>query len=97
MEESSSLPTRPDESSHPRPSRSMTRRVIVWIVALLLFAGLFLWVLRSQNTPQKAAQAGRAAMMGGQVSVVTATAQKGDTRTGAASRDQRASHAAWGK
>ncbi len=78
MEESSSLPTRPDESSHPRPSRSMTRRVIVWIVALLLFAGLFLWVLRSQNTPQKAAQAGRAAMMGGQVSVVTATAQKGD-------------------
>ena len=78
MEESSSLPTLPDDSSHPRPSRSVTRRVIVWIVALLLFAGLFVWVLRHQSTPQKAAQAGRAAQMGGQVSVVTATAQKGD-------------------
>lgn len=56
----------------------MRRRVIVWIVVLLFAAGLFALVLRYQNTPQKAAQAGRAAMMGGPVAVVPATAQKGD-------------------
>jgi multidrug efflux system membrane fusion protein len=56
----------------------MRRRVIVWIVVLLFFAGLIMLVLRFQNTPQKAAQAGRAAMMGGPVAVVPATAQKGD-------------------
>jgi multidrug efflux system membrane fusion protein len=57
----------------------MRQRVIVWIVVLLFAAGLFTLVLRYQNTPQTAAQAGRrAAMMGGPVAVVPATAQKGD-------------------
>ncbi len=57
----------------------MRRRVIVWIVVLLFFAGLITLVLRYQNTPQTAAQVGhRAAMMGGPVAVVPATAQKGD-------------------
>ncbi len=50
----------------------------MWIVVLLFFAGLITLVLRFQNTPQKAAQAGRAAMIGGPVAVVPATAQKGD-------------------
>jgi multidrug efflux system membrane fusion protein len=45
---------------------------------LLVFAGLFTLVLR-QNNPQVAAQNGRrAAMMGGPVAVVPATAEKGD-------------------
>jgi multidrug efflux system membrane fusion protein len=79
MEENSPPPIRPDNlPSHPKPNRSMRRRVIVWIVVLLFFAGLLVLVLRFQNTPQKAAQAGRAAMMGGPVAVTTATAQKGD-------------------
>jgi multidrug efflux system membrane fusion protein len=56
----------------------MRWRVIVWIVVLLFAAGLFMLVLRYQNTPQKAAQSGRAAMLGGPVAVVPATAQKGD-------------------
>jgi multidrug efflux system membrane fusion protein len=79
MEENVPPPTRPDTlPSHAKPYRSMRRRVIVWIVVLLFFAGLLALVLRFQNTPQKAAQAGRAAMMGVPVAVTTATAQKGD-------------------
>lgn len=78
MEETSSPPMRTD-SPHSKSGRSIKRRIIVWVVVLLIFAGLFALVWRRQNTPQKAAQAGgRAAMMGGPISVVAATAQKGD-------------------
>ena len=79
MDETSSPPMRTDDSPHSKSGRSTKRRIIVWVVVLLIFAGLFALVLRRQNTPQKAAQAGgRAAMMGGPISVVAATAQKGD-------------------
>ena len=57
----------------------MTRRGIVWILVLLVFAGLFTLVLTHKNIPQAAAQTGRrAALAGGTVSVVPAVAQKGD-------------------
>jgi multidrug efflux system membrane fusion protein len=69
-------PVRSDDlSSSSKPSRSRTRTVIVWIVVLLVAAGLFWLVLHSQNAPQTAAKRGA---MGGTVSVMTATAQKGD-------------------
>jgi len=79
MDEASSPPTRSDDSPHTKSGRSITRRIIVWVVVLLIFAGLFVLVLRRQNTPQKAAQTGgRAALMGGPISVVATTAQQGD-------------------
>jgi multidrug efflux system membrane fusion protein len=54
------------------------RRVIVWAVVLLFSAGLFLLVLRTQNTPQVAAQSGKRGAMSGPISVIPATAQKSD-------------------
>ena len=79
MEEIASPQVRPESSSAPaHPGRSVRRRAIVWAVVLLIFAGLFAWVLR-QNTPQAAAQTGRRAGAGaGAVTVVSVTAQKGD-------------------
>ena len=72
-------PTRPNNpSSHPEASQSTTRKVIVWAVVLLVAAGLFYVVLHSQSTPQAAAQQGKRAAGFGAVSVVPATAQKGD-------------------
>ena len=61
----------------------MARRIIIWIVVLLVFAGLFVLVLTHKNIPQVAAQGGgrggRAAMLGaGAVTVTQAVAQKGD-------------------
>jgi multidrug efflux system membrane fusion protein len=50
----------------------------VWIVVLLVFAGLFALVLRQNSSPVAAQNGRRAAMMGGPVAVVPATAQKGD-------------------
>ncbi len=79
MENPPTPPVRPDEpSSGPVPNRSKMRRAIVWIVVLLVFAGLFLLVLRTQNTPQAAAQTGKRAATSGAVSVIPATAQKGN-------------------
>jgi multidrug efflux system membrane fusion protein len=78
MEENPPSANRPDDvPSHANPNRSKRRRVIVWIVVLLVAAGLFMLVLRYQNTPQKAAQSGRAGV-GGPIAVLTATAQKGN-------------------
>jgi multidrug efflux system membrane fusion protein len=70
--------TRPDDNPSSHPKRSTTRRVIVWAVVLLVFAGLFWLVLHKGSAPQTAAKTGRAAAVGGVVSVVPATAQKGD-------------------
>jgi len=77
MENPPTPPVRPDEpSSGPVPNRSKLRRAIVWVVVLLVFAGLFLLVLRTQNTPQAAAQMGKRAATAGAISVIPATAQK---------------------
>ena len=77
MENPPTPPVRPDEpSSGPVPNRSKMRRAIVWVVVLLVFAGLFLLVLRTQNTPQAAAQMGKRGATSGAVSVIPATAQK---------------------
>jgi membrane fusion protein, multidrug efflux system len=83
MEEKSPAPTsQPDAlslSSHSRPHRSLAQRAFIWIVILLVFAGLFWLVLTHKNTPQQAsAHTGRHAGMVGSVTVVPATAQKGD-------------------
>jgi membrane fusion protein, multidrug efflux system len=51
----------------------------VWLVVLLVFAGLFWLVLGKRSTSQTTtAKTGRGAMAGGTVSVIPATAQKGD-------------------
>lgn len=82
MEENSPVsPNRPDDyslSSHSKPNRSLSWKIIVWGLVLLVFAGLFALVLRHQNTPQAAAQMGRRGMMAGPVTVIPATAIKGD-------------------
>jgi multidrug efflux system membrane fusion protein len=83
MEEASPKPSKP--ADHPNPSgapktkRSLVKRIIVWLVILLIFAGLFVVILRQKSTPQAAAQGGgRRAMLGGTVTVMPATATKGD-------------------
>ncbi|PSH05767.1 MAG: efflux RND transporter periplasmic adaptor subunit [Acidobacteria bacterium] len=77
-ENRSTPPNRPDDpSSQSKSNRSTSRRVIVWTVILLSFAALFTVVLR-QHTPETAVQTGRRAAMAGLVTVVPATAQKGD-------------------
>jgi multidrug efflux system membrane fusion protein len=50
--------------------------VIIWVVVLLVLASVFLFVLRTQNTPQKAAQSAKGGAMGSAISVIPATAQK---------------------
>ena len=78
MEEILPLPQSVPMNRLPDPTRiaPMTRRVIVWAVVLLVFAGLFVLVLRTQNTPQAAAQSAKRGAAGGAVSVIPATAQK---------------------
>jgi multidrug efflux system membrane fusion protein len=56
----------------------MTRRVIVWVLVLLAFAGLFVLVLTHKNIPQVAAQGRRGGLAGLSVPVVPAVAKKGD-------------------
>src|SRR5271165_1861596 len=62
-----------------KPKRSILHTLIVWIVVLLVFAGLIAWVVRHQAAPQAGSPAARRAMMmGGPVTVIPATAHKGD-------------------
>jgi multidrug efflux system membrane fusion protein len=71
----------PNPPGATKPKRSVVKRIIVWLVILLVFAGLFVVVLRQKSAPQAAAQGGgrRGALGGGgPVSVMTATAKKGD-------------------
>jgi multidrug efflux system membrane fusion protein len=71
----------PNPPGATRPKRSVVKRIIVWLLILLVFAGLFVVVLRQKSAPQAAAQAGGrrgAPGGGGPVSVMTATAKKGD-------------------
>jgi multidrug efflux system membrane fusion protein len=77
--------TQADNQNRPgvtKPKRSAVKRVIVWLLILLVFAGLFVVVLRQKSTPLAAAQSGGgrrgAAGGGGPVSVMPATAKKGD-------------------
>jgi multidrug efflux system membrane fusion protein len=76
--------TRSDNPNPPggsKPKRSLVKRIIVWLVILLVFAGLFVVVFRQKSAPQAAAQAGGrrgAPGGGGPVSVIPATANKGD-------------------
>lgn len=83
MEETSpKAPTgaeRPTPANHPKPKRSLFKRIVVWLVILLIFAGLFVLTLRQKSAPQAAASGGgRRAMQGGTVTVTPATATKGD-------------------
>jgi multidrug efflux system membrane fusion protein len=82
MAEENPAPSTRSDNSNPqggsKPKRSLVKRIIVWLVILLVFAGLFVVVLRQKSAPQAAAQGGRRAMMGGTVSVMPATAKKGD-------------------
>jgi multidrug efflux system membrane fusion protein len=63
-------------SPKPEPHRSHTVRILIWVLILLLFGLLFWAVLRHQKAAK--APSGRAAMMGGTVTVTAATAKKGD-------------------
>ena len=63
-------------SPRPEPHRSHTVRILIWVLILLLFGLLFWAVLRHQKAAK--APSGRAAMMGGTVTVTAATAKKGD-------------------
>ena len=60
----------------PEPHRSHTVRIVIWVLILLVFGVLF-WVILHHQEAAKA-PSGRAAMMGGTVTVTTATAQKGN-------------------
>src|ERR1700693_2770118 len=76
----STAPDNPKPPDVPKPKRSLVKRIIVWLIILLIFAGLFVLTLRQKSRPQAAAQGGggRRAMLGGTVSVMPATAKKGD-------------------
>ena len=63
-------------SPRPEPHRSHTVRILVWVLILLLFGGLFWVILHHQQTAK--APSGRAAILGGTVTITTATAKKGD-------------------
>jgi multidrug efflux system membrane fusion protein len=83
MEEASpKAPTgadRPTPADHPKPKRSLIKRVIIWMVILLIFAGLFVLTLRQKSGPPAAGGGGgRRAMLGGTVTITPATATKGD-------------------
>jgi multidrug efflux system membrane fusion protein len=72
---------KPTQSDHPKPKRSWVKRIIVWLIILLIFAGLFVVTLRQQSAPKAAAQSGggrRGALGGGPVTVSVTTAKKGD-------------------
>jgi membrane fusion protein, multidrug efflux system len=60
----------------PRPHRHKFTGVIVWIILLLIFAAAFLLVLRKHDESTTTARPPRGG--GGPVTVVSATAQKGD-------------------
>jgi membrane fusion protein, multidrug efflux system len=83
MEEASpkspTAPDRPTPAGHPKPKRSLFKRIVVWLVILFIFAGLFVLTLRQKSAPQAAASGGgRRAMVGGTVTITPATATKGD-------------------
>src|SRR6185312_15789089 len=61
--------------SHSRPHRSMTARILVWLLILLAFGIIFWFVLHHRQT-QKAATGRRA--MTGPVTLTTVTAKKGN-------------------
>ena len=69
-------PEHPLPPPRPEPHRSHTVRILIWVLILLLFGFLFWVILHHQKTAK--APSGKAAMMGGPVTVRTATAKKGD-------------------
>ena len=73
MREQTPVEIRPEDHA---VRQSKARSVVIWVVVLLAFAAIFYWVTssRSQNGAQTAA---RKAMMGGPVTVIPATVQKG--------------------
>ena len=60
-----------------QPRKSKWQRILVWIAILAIFAGVFAWVVRGHGDSQTAAPAGRRGF-GGPVTIMTATAQKGN-------------------
>ena len=60
----------------PEPHRSHTVRILVWVFILLVFGVLFWLVLNHKEVAK--APTGRGALMGGPVTITTATATKGD-------------------
>jgi multidrug efflux system membrane fusion protein len=83
MEDKSPEPTlREDEmaaSVHAVRKHSPAKLAVVWVMVLVVFAGLLWLVFSRTGTPQTAAQPSRGAgAKGGAVTVTPATAQKGD-------------------
>ena len=67
----------PHAEDAPTPKKKR-RHLWIWVVVLLVFAGIFYWVMQHQQKSQSAAAGGgRRAGRGGPVPVTTATAQKG--------------------
>src|ERR1700744_4732436 len=64
------------DASAPHKKR---RHLWIWVVVLLVFAGIFYWVIQHQQKSQAAAGGGggRRGALGGPVPVTIATAQKG--------------------
>jgi multidrug efflux system membrane fusion protein len=60
----------------PAPKRSRGVRIVVWLIILLAFGGLFWWTMHQHQTA--AAPTGRRAAAGGTVTVSVETATKGD-------------------
>jgi hypothetical protein len=77
MQEDRMEPKRPtdpaqDASSRPHP-QSKGKRLLVWVILLLIFGVIFVFVLRHHDDSQAAPSARRG---GGTVTVTTVTAQK---------------------
>jgi len=68
-------PDRQLPSPRPEPHRSHTVRILIWVLILLLFGGLF-WVILHHQQAVKA-PSGRGSL-GGPVTITIATAKKGD-------------------
>jgi membrane fusion protein, multidrug efflux system len=63
------------------PKKPKKRRQWIWIVLLLVFAAIFVYVLRHEDSTKNAQQAGaggRRGGLGGPVTLTTAAARKGD-------------------
>jgi multidrug efflux system membrane fusion protein len=67
------LPAHAGEAGKREPRKS---RFLIWLLVILLFAGLFWWVLHSHQSANSAAAARR--MMGGPVTVTAAPVTVGD-------------------
>jgi multidrug efflux system membrane fusion protein len=78
MPEEPSTSSRPENRNAPR-RRSLAARILVWLIVLAAFGGLFSLVFSLQTGPSPSAQkGGLRGLMAGQVAVTAAIARKGD-------------------